>query len=267
MKRAVDEYVLELPCSALELQRRGVATDGEYLLGWVLELGKKIAVNVYCHGMGTDDPKGYLTLARTGPWDNYSLFNAGGTASGTDVITVFEKIRLVMPTRMGEAPRIICPDFTFSRSSGSVVVTGGNGTLRTNFEHAAYGVAQNSNGERTSHAGMDLRGTPFAVMCDFRAFGWSSTALATITHHRQVVKLEGGGYQGGCGPPDAINAHNRVLNGRVEAYWEKCPQTIPLKLKDKSDSDSTVETSFKWNAWNDWLTEDEENVLRSYGPY
>ena len=77
LRRAVDEYIRQLPCSALELQRRGVVADGEYHLGWVLGSRWKIAVNVYCHAMGTDDPKGFLTLVRTGPWDNYSLFNAG----------------------------------------------------------------------------------------------------------------------------------------------------------------------------------------------
>ncbi|CAD7704557.1 unnamed protein product [Ostreobium quekettii] len=245
LRSAVRDYIRGLPTSAADLQRRGCSSDGDYHLRWAAAPGKSVPVGVYCHGMGRSEPKEYLRV-RAGPWDNYSFFRSGGTATGTDVTTVFEMVRIRMPGGPGEPPVVVCADFTFSRSSGGVVLMGGAGG-RTTVEHAVYGVAQNSAGEPTSHAGVDLRGTPFAAMCDFEAFGNAPVGQATVTHARQVVKLEGGGYRGGCGPPGAGEALRLAGGGRAEDAWAAHPQTIPLKLRDSADLDAVGKSS----SWSD----------------
>ena len=160
-------------------------------------------------------PRTYISLQH----ENTATFPPGGTVTGSLVSTSFHKVRLDPQTS-----KIYCPDFRFTTSTGSAVVVGGNGTLRSDVTHAMYGFAQNSCGTADATAVVDLRGTPFSVRADWGYFGYSGQGTSYKTQNLQRVDITGGGYQGGCGP----NSDNSTLsNGGANDQWVQCADSNP----------------------------------------
>ena len=95
---------------------------------------------------------------------------------------------------------ILCDDFRFASSTGALWVVGSNGSTYTMYDYSLYGYAQNATGRPNSYCNVDLRGTPFAVACEWSRVGWNNCGSAEISAEGQVVNASGGGYQGAIGP-------------------------------------------------------------------
>jgi len=113
-----------------------------------------------------------------------------------------------------DACAILCADFFFARTVGSSVVITDNG--RAKVDCVMYGHAQNSHSTPNSKANINLRGTPFAVACDFKAFGGGGSGHAEHTNNGQCVNVTGGGHQGGCG---ANGDNATVSDGVARCQW------------------------------------------------
>jgi hypothetical protein len=159
------------------------APDGDYLLsnaGRVFE--------VYCDGMDSS-PLEYLTL-----WDsdeNYAQFTAGGASPGTNVRTLYSRVRLLPDTW-----QIDIADQRYASSTGSI------GQEPDAVTSMPYGVAVDcvSHGSATGLARIDLRATPFRVSDTFVQCGYAAGGSVTFSEEDQVVDLTGGGYCGWTQP-------------------------------------------------------------------
>ncbi|MBI4508362.1 MAG: hypothetical protein HY698_01920 [Deltaproteobacteria bacterium] len=169
------------------------APDNDYTLYHAFDLNRPWTA--YCRGMASGSPAEYLTVNGT---TNYSRYAAGGASPGTDVVTRYQRVRIIPWFLMVDGN-----DRTYSTSSGSLL----HGSV-TPVTSMPYGTAMDCKGS-LSQAGtavLDLRGTQFVVAPDqflpqgFQAagstlYGSTDTYLTTYDIGRRVG-LYGGGYCG-----------------------------------------------------------------------
>lgn len=167
------------------------AKDGNYIL-----YNGKTTFTVYCYDM-SGTPREYITLAQTGANANFSQYTAGGASPGTDVRTMFTKLRIDPATLT-----VDIGDLTFATSTGSLNHSG-SGTTVTSMP---YGTAMSCAGPGdTSGAGnINLQGTPFQVAATFAQAGFDPGGSAVFSTENQQVNLTGGGYCGWMMPSPAI---------------------------------------------------------------
>ncbi|XP_033214669.1 A disintegrin and metalloproteinase with thrombospondin motifs 9 isoform X2 [Belonocnema kinseyi] len=189
------------PSSCLEIQRRLKSTrDGEY----TLVIGGR-NMSIYCHGMGSREPKEYLTLPagekenfaeiydkrlhnpKTCPFngqrnDSCHCVTDPGTISG---ITKFKRIRIDPNTQY-----IIADDYTFSWNEGS---------KRVEFGKAGdcYSLANCPQGRFS----INLSGTFFKLSPQVSWTTQKSRAFLKINRvNDQMISGKCGGYCGFCTP-------------------------------------------------------------------
>mmetsp|Transcript_30983 Transcript_30983/g.81101 ORF Transcript_30983/g.81101 Transcript_30983/m.81101 type:complete len:520 (+) Transcript_30983:49-1608(+) len=170
------------------------ARDGEYLLHCP-EAG--VTLSVWCHGMGTESPREYLSLPFEG---NYAEYLCGPRCkerhpTSSTVTTVYAKVRL-NPCSL----EVDVQDRTFASSTGSI--THGDDKIET----VPFGVAASCEdaGGAMTHPGksmIDLGGTALMVESTWTHQGEDSYAKVTFTdmHHQQAT-IEGGGFCGQASP-------------------------------------------------------------------
>lgn len=169
------------------------ATDGSY----TLYLGGDAARpwTAYCKDLGTQAPTEYLTLPATSPTNgngNFAQYTAGGNAPGSDVRTIYQRVRLD-PLRL----LVDVSDRTYASSSGSLL------HYRATLTAVPFATAHDclAPDSATGLGRIDLTGTPFAVAPDaFERQGDSPGGAATYRAHDQVVTLTGGGLCGSLVP-------------------------------------------------------------------
>jgi hypothetical protein len=189
------------------------ATDGTYA---ILPLGLVVSLlggllDVYCGDMA-GSPKEYITLAHTGPGENYSEYAAGGASGGTSVVTQYTKIRF-NPIPISLFPITFeanTADQTYATSTGALCHSGGNppctggSTYVTSMPYAdAAGCDSSANGS----ANVDFRGTPFNVVNSFALGGNVPVGTTTVTG-TQVINATGGGFCGWNSMPHYYNPFN-----------------------------------------------------------
>jgi hypothetical protein len=172
------------------------APDGDYLL-----YNSGNLFTVYCDDMSGNTPREYIDLVKTGYGANFSQYTAGGASPGTNVRTMFKKLR-VNPASL----TVDTGDLTFASSAGSLRHSGG-----VKVTSMPYGVAMSCTAPRAANGtgNIDLRYTPFQVSSAFTVGGSSAKGSATVTQGKQLVNLAGGGYCGWIAPaPGLYNPFN-----------------------------------------------------------
>jgi hypothetical protein len=167
------------------------AKDGNYIL-----YNGNTIFTVYCYDM-SGTPREYITLAQTGANANYSQYTAGGASPGTNVRTMFTKLRIDPVTLT-----VDIGDLTFATSTGTLNHSG-SATIVTSMP---YGAAMSCVGPGdTSGAGnINLQGTPFQVGGTFALGGFDPAGSAVFSAANQQVNLTGGGYCGWITPSPAM---------------------------------------------------------------
>lgn len=186
-----------LPGTCADIHKQNSkAKDGNYII-----YNDSTLFTVYCYDMaGT--PREYISLTQTGANVNYSQYTAGGASPGTNVRTMFTKLRIDPATLT-----VDIGDLTFATSTGSLDHSG-SGTTVTSMP---YGAAMSCAGPGdTSGAGnINLRGTPFQLGATFAVGGFDPGGSAVFGGDNQVVNLTGGGYCGWITPsPVMYNPFN-----------------------------------------------------------
>jgi GON domain len=167
------------------------AKDGNYIL-----YNGNTLFTVYCYDM-SGTPREYITLAQTGANANYSQYTAGGASPGTNVRTMFTKLRIDPVTLT-----VDIGDLTFATSTGSLNHSG-SGTIVTSIP---YGAAMScaGPGDTSGVGNINLRGTPFQVGATFALGGADPAGSAVFSADNQQVNLTGGGYCGWITPSPAM---------------------------------------------------------------
>jgi hypothetical protein len=159
------------------------AANGDYLIN----NGGNV-FQVYCDNMDST-PVEYLTLRSQDA--NFAQYTASGAYPGTNVRTHYSRVRL-LPGSL----QIDISDQRYSSSTGSLT----HGT--TQVTSMPYAVAMDciGAGSHQGVAGIDLRGTPFAVSDAFGVCGWLTAGSWAFSEGNQVVQLTGGGDCGWLQP-------------------------------------------------------------------
>jgi hypothetical protein len=185
-------------CAAIKAANPA-ATDGTYAILPAGLLGGLLGglLNVFCGDMATS-PKEYITLAHTGPGQNFSEYAAGGASDGTNVVTRYTKIRF-NPVPISLTPITFeanDADETYSTSTGTLchseALPCSGGLLVTSMP---YGVAAGCDSSANGSANIDFGGTPFDVVNSFGVGGFEASGTATAVS-RQVINATGGGFCG-----------------------------------------------------------------------
>jgi hypothetical protein len=172
------------------------APDGDYLL-----YNNGNLFTVYCDDMSSNMPREYIDLVKTGYGANFSQYTAGGASPGTNVRTMFKRLR-INPASL----TVDIGDLTFASSTGSLEHSGS-----VKVTSMPYGVAMSCTAPRAPDGtgNIDLRYTPFQVNDAFTVGGASAKGSATVTQGKQLVNLAGGGYCGWIAPaPGLYNPFN-----------------------------------------------------------
>jgi hypothetical protein len=164
------------------------AFDGIHTL--YLDGNKSAPYSVYCRNM-VRNPVEYLPLVNTGDKQNYSMFDAGGARTGTDVVTQFFRIRIDPVTL-----EVDTADLTFATTTG--FASGGRGET-SQMNYASAGSCYSD--KQTGTANIDLRGTPFALdnSSEFKGGGYIPKGNFTFSEDGKVADIWGGGYCGSFG--------------------------------------------------------------------
>lgn len=133
------------------------ATDGDHTLFINNEETKPWVA--YCVDMDSDAPHEYLTLSDTGP-GTWSKLVAGGSITGTDVDTRFDKIRIDPLTL-----KVDTSDLTFAVSTGLAMLASG-----TEVKAMPLGVGMTCGGGYAS-AQVSIDDTPFTIASTFAVAG------------------------------------------------------------------------------------------------
>ncbi len=164
------------------------APDGDYLL-----YNSGNLFTVYCDDMSSNMPREYIDLVKTGYGANFSQYTAGGASPGTNVRTMFRKLR-INPASL----TVDIGDLTFASSTGSLKHSGS-----VKVTSMPYGVAMSCTAPQAANGtgNIDLRYTPFQVNNAFTVGGSNAKGSAAVTQNKQLVNLSGGGYCGWITPP------------------------------------------------------------------
>jgi hypothetical protein len=148
----------------------------------------------------------FLVLQRSGPGQNFSQFTAGGTISGTNVVTSYTALRLD-PTPVSLSPvtyRVNIADQTYATTTGAACCIGSEA-----ITSMPYGVAADCNtpGSSTGVADIDLTGTGFVIASSFATQGFEPGG-STVMLTPQIAALSGGGFCGWNSTPGLFNPIN-----------------------------------------------------------
>jgi len=228
----IHTVINRLPQTAADIVKKNPkASDGEYLLYGGEK--KQYPFVAFCLGLGTDQPREYLTLVNTGPEANNSFFQSGGSCVGTDVLTQFHRLRINPITLV-----VKTDDFTFAQTHGSLTQHYFNGEKYIEVDQVAYATARSSLGYRNTsgRANIDLTGTPFAVSSSFRMMGYQPSGSGFASKSRQVVSLSGGGFAGRVCPSD-----DRDLDGGEGSNggWVLRLKWLPEDQRDRNGQVAT----------------------------
>eukprot|EP01084_Bolivina_argentea_P144647 253723_1 len=166
---------------------------------------------------------------------NFSTLRSGGTAKGTSIRTVFDRVRFDI-----NKFEIICYDLTYSTTNkdGNIVLVGSNGTCRTVYDSFYFGCGYGSSSGESNWASFDVNlcGTKFEInskLCTFKPFGWRpSGKLDKNENPTQHISGKGIGYQGGIGAcPSFARFRNILGSGNAIEFARKAHVTIPLQFK------------------------------------
>ncbi|NTX01026.1 Vps62-related protein [Myxococcus sp. CA040A] len=186
---------------------RPQAGDGEYTLHLMGDAARPW--KAWCHDMaGT--PTEYLPLPENGLHSNFSQYTAGGAAPGSNVRTVFSKLR-INPVTL----EVDTSDRRFATSTGALSHNG-----QANISTMPYATAMSCDWGGSGRANVDLRGTPFKLPADyFVTSGFSQLGAASYSFVDQVVSITGGGYCGWTAPLGADPA----LGGALPLFYAAPP--------------------------------------------
>lgn len=157
--------------------------DGEYTL--YIQGQASLPWQAYCHDMA-GSPSEFLTLPQ-GAGKNTAMHAASAASPGTDVVTVFQKVR-IDPVAL----TIDIGDMTFARSTGSLDHAGKQVTSMP------FGVAMTCGGKAS--ANIDLTGTPFHPEDTFPLVGTAATkGTWTLSTDRKGLDISIDGSATDCG--------------------------------------------------------------------
>lgn len=169
------------------------AADGDHTL-FVDHVETKPWV-AYCVDMDTDAPREYLTLSAAGP-GTWSKLVAGGSITGTDVDTRFDKIRIDAATL-----KVDTSDLTFAVSTGSATLASG-----TEVHAMPLGVGMTCGGGYAS-AQVSIDDTAFTIASTFSVAGAAgATGHADLWWTNQTMEMWADGDCAWVGP-DAMPAN------------------------------------------------------------
>jgi len=160
------------------------AKDGDYRLYVDSDIAH--SYRVYCADMDAS-PKEYLTLPKGGDM-TWSSFRAGGLATGTDVETRFDKVRIDPLTL-----KLDIGDLTFAVTTGALSLPSGQVTAMP------LGVAMTCGGGYAT-AQLDVTGTPFTIVDQFATAGDAGhVGHAEMWESQQTVEMWADGDCGWIG--------------------------------------------------------------------
>jgi hypothetical protein len=185
------------PATCAELAAKETKrADGEAWLYWQNQPGAKW--KAYCADLQTA-PREYVTLV-SGAGKNTATYAAGGASPGSDVVTVYAKVRIDPASFI-----VDIGDTSFAKTTGSLKDYGA-----TEVTSMPFGVAMTCGG--TATANIDFSGTPFHAEDDFparAAVGSKLTSSAKASADLKSIDLQ---VTGDCGwiapkaaPPHPIN--------------------------------------------------------------
>ena len=182
------DLIQNLPASCLDIKGSSLqgASDGTYTL--YVAGNRTKPWSAFCFGMGSQTPVEYLTLV-TGPDTNFSQYTAGGYSPGTNVRTVYTKVRIDPVTLL-----VDISDQTFSTSEGSL-----DGPEHVQVTSMPFGSAMDciSDTAATGVGNVDLRETPFQFgLHAFSEGGLNKNSNVVFSNENQVANLNGGGECG-----------------------------------------------------------------------
>ena len=195
-------------CQDIKAKTPG-AVDGEYTL--FINHDPSKPWTAFCHAMGTS-PAEFLSLHALGNDHNFSQYTAGGAVSGSNVRTLYGKVRVDPATLL-----VDISDQTFSTSSGSLIHGG------ETVSSMPYGVAMSCDDSPSGAGNIDLTGTPFAVATGEFLQGGTDSAAGTSTYSsdNRVVNLTGGGYCGWtCASPATFNPFNTTGTFQLQLVFQ-----------------------------------------------
>jgi hypothetical protein len=176
------------PRTCAEAARGAEAADGRYKL--YVDNDPSKPWGAYCADVGTSQPKEYLPVSDPNTGGNVSVYRAGGRTSGTDVVTVYDMLR-VDPIAL----TIDTNDKTFAVSHGSL--TDPNGETISSLQ---LGVAMTCGGGY-SWANVSTIGTPFTLTNQFALGGDPGvTGHAGLWPDNKVVEIWADGDCGWVAP-------------------------------------------------------------------
>jgi len=224
----IDRYTLPYSARSLKQKNPNVA-DG---LHTIYFLGRHACpFEVYIEDLDSPDPKEYLPLPLVRR--NFSSFRTGGSAHGRSLVTFFRMLRIDVLTLT-----VKTDDFRHTVNvGGPITQVWHNGSKREQWTSVPFGTAREACGwhSHTAFAMIDLSGTPFGVVSDFRPRGWQASGRCIVhgegedsflnmfdrmsdensvrpveplpTRHwpsrpNQRITLYGGGFAGGIYPED-----------------------------------------------------------------
>lgn len=176
------------------------AVDGEYTLYIGGDAEKPWTA--YCVDLA-GEARTYLTLVAVGSDRNFAQYTAGGAASGTDVRTVFTRVRIDPSSLL-----VDIDDLSFASSTGQLQH---GGDLVTAMP---YGAASSCDHTASGVANVDLTGTPFKLADPFCTGGFQATGGVVFSQGDQVADVTGGGYCGWSSPDCTYGPHT-LTNGSV----------------------------------------------------
>ncbi|MCA3013255.1 MAG: hypothetical protein INH41_12745, partial [Myxococcaceae bacterium] len=207
------------------------AGDGEYLFAFNGDPQRPYFA--FCTGVGTTEPRMYLTLHNRGTNQNFARYNATSFSGPLAIVTTrFQRVGFEPSTR-----RLRLADYAFAASMGTA--TGGpfgsNVVTRRPLGSAGDCSGWNS---ATGQSNIDLRGLPFAISATttWTPDGFIPGGTSTFSFQRQVVDVTGGGFCGGNAP--GVAGVGTSPDGEVElTYLSALPtcQAIKASLPTATD--------------------------------
>lgn len=152
--------------------------DGEYEI-WRHGDRSIPPMRLYCRNVLSRCPTEFVTLPTPadGVDANWSIFPSGGAAAGSDVRTVFKKLRINPRSLMTKTD-----DYTFASTEGGLLQTYWNGQRRVRFTEVPFATARSAAASGVcGAASIDLSATGFCVdVGGFQPMGCSAWGVVLL---------------------------------------------------------------------------------------
>lgn len=152
--------------------------DGEYEI-WRHGDRSIPPMRLYCRNVLSLCPTEFVTLPTPadGVDANWSIFPSGGAAAGSDVRTVFKKLRINPRSLMTKTD-----DYTFASTEGDLLQTYWNGQRRVRFTEVPFATARSAAASGVcGAASIDLSATGFCVdVGGFQPMGCSAWGVVLL---------------------------------------------------------------------------------------